>query len=80
MKQNKRYFRRVLFGIGIALMLAVFIYAASQIISYLRPENENRALSEDLIDKAVQITPPGQPKLLPKPHRKHIHRRLHRLK
>lgn len=57
MKRNKGYFRRELVGIGVALMLAVFIYAASQIIAYLRAENENRKLSEDLIDKAVQITP-----------------------
>ena len=53
MKRNKGYFRRVLVGIGVALMLAVFIYAASQIIAYLRAENEKRKLSEDLIDKAV---------------------------
>lgn len=57
MKQNKGYFRRVLAGISIALMLAVFIYAASQILTYLRAENENRKLSKDLIDKAIQITP-----------------------
>lgn len=40
-----------------ALMLAVFIYAASQILTYLRTDNENRKLYKDLIDKAIQITP-----------------------
>lgn len=43
----------MLSGIGAALLLAVFLYAASQIVSYLWAENENRQLSEDLIKKAV---------------------------
>ena len=53
MKRNNNHLRRVLSGIGAALLLAVFLYAASQIVSYLWAENENRQLSEDLIKKAV---------------------------
>ena len=58
MKCNNNHLRRVLSGIGAALLLAVFLYAASQIVSYLRAENENRQLSEDLIEKAVHTPPP----------------------
>lgn len=58
MKCNNSHLRRALVGIGAALLLAVFLYAASQIVSYLRAGNENRQLSEDLIEKAVH-TPPS---------------------
>lgn len=59
MKCNNNHLRRVLSGIGAALLLAIFLYAASQIVSYLRAENENRQLSEDLIEKAVHTPPPS---------------------
>ena len=59
MKCNNNHLRRVLSGIGAALLLAVFLYAASQIVSYLRAENENRQLSEDLIEKAVHTPAPS---------------------
>lgn len=58
MKCNNNYLRRVLAGIGTALLLAVFLYAASQIVSYLRAGNENQQLSEDLIEKAIHTPPP----------------------
>lgn len=55
MKDHK--LRRILSGISIALILAIFLYAGFQIYDYLRAENESKQLADDLIDMAVTIPP-----------------------
>lgn len=55
MKHNRKKARNWLFVIALVLLAAIFLYAAYHLISYWYAEQENKQLTDDLIEKVVLV-------------------------